>query len=74
LIKIPTTLLQVTTSTNNNLKCLNPKISSVSTNPSTYSKKNARSWKNIILNKGLKLLIGMEGGRKEVLKRKTRWK
>jgi hypothetical protein len=36
--------------------------------------KSARSWKNIILNKCLKFLIGMEGGRKEALKKKTRWK
>jgi hypothetical protein len=74
LIKIPTSLLQVTTSINNNLKCLNPKILSVSTNPSTYSKTNVRSWKNIILNKGSKFLVGMEGGRKEALKRRKKWK
>lgn len=37
-------------------------------------KNNVRSWKNIILNKGSKFLVGMEGGRKEDLKRRTRWK
>ncbi len=39
-----------------------------------HTQKKSASWKIYILNKGLKLLIGMEGGRKEALKKKTRWK